>query len=258
LHIDRICEWLERLRAYFDGNVSEARNDRMIGMALDEFQRLHEEERVPQLPRAAPASDGIFETNERLLRLPFGWRLQQQLLWHLALISHPVEADVLASAPQVMDIANQLLKLEAGTDQGLQETVRVQSLVAQAVDVLVRRCMVFRLNAVDVVSPEVILCQSLSRPGFGEPTAATATAVPPAEGSETQSGAITTPNWRFAVHRFMQRAIFIRLHAPFVEQSNLDQEGLSLWVSQPDDLPRPSRHALDQLDSLLSDWIGLP
>lgn len=267
LHVGRICEWLDRLSAFFDGSASEAREDRMIGMALDEFQRLHEEDRVPRLPQAALPPQGQTEfgtANEELLRRPLGWKLQQQLLWHMALIGHPVEADVLASAPQVAAIAIQLLRLEPSTDLKPIKDLealgarRIESLVAQAVDILVRRCLVFRLNAVNVNSDEVKACQSLSHASASSLNAAGAE--PASNGAKGAQAASVSqvPNWRFAVHRFMQRAIFIRLHAPFVEQPSLDQEGLSLWVSQPDDLPRPSRHALDQLDALLCDWIGLP
>jgi tetratricopeptide (TPR) repeat protein len=267
LHVGRICEWLDRLSAFFDADVSEARDDHMIGMALEEFQKLHEENRVPIMPRevsTSPMGEQLSTSNEALLRTPFGWRLQQQLLWHLALIGHPVEADVLASAPQIAAIAVQLLELEHGLEakigdgQRLAAADRINALVVQAMDTMVRRCLVFRLNAVDVASAEVTLCQSLLSPAGRASGQAVPIPAPSVTADLLHPEVAKTRHWRFAVHRFMQRAIFIGLHAPYVEQPSLDQEGLSLWVTQPDDLPRPSRESFDQLDTLLSDWIGLP
>ncbi len=50
----------------------------------------------------------------------------------------------------------------------------------------------------------------------------------------------------------------MRLHAPFVEHSHVDQFGISMWVTQPDDLPRPSRIAVRQIDQVFGAWTGAP
>jgi tetratricopeptide (TPR) repeat protein len=240
----QVRNWFVKLRTNLFNHSGADREDRIIGMALDEFHHLHETHAVPLMWKSNPSSEAE-HTLEQRLSTQLGWELQQRLMWHLALIGHPVEADVLANAPMVLEIALKLLIPQADgsnkkpTDESLQ---RVEELVVLCLDLMVRRCLVFRLTGVNVVSSEVLETGQLRDPLGGSP-----------KSKLGKRGA-----WRFALHRFMQRAIFIRLQSPFVEQSNVDQFGLSMWVTQPDDLPRPNRYAVEEIDTLLAAWSGAP
>ena len=56
----------------------------------------------------------------------------------------------------------------------------------------------------------------------------------------------------------LQRHIFVRLHAPFIEYAEADQFSLTLYASQPNDVPRLSPSAHKDLYRTVSSLIGFP
>jgi tetratricopeptide (TPR) repeat protein len=110
-------------------------------------------------------------------------------------------------------------------------------------DLLVHRCLVFRMEQVHL-GPKDVMLQQLEDLSF---SAGQQTDVPP-----------TDTGWRFTIHRFLQRTILEHLKSPFVEFPKVDQFGLSLWATQPDELPRPDRSAAHDISGLVAAWIGFP
>jgi tetratricopeptide (TPR) repeat protein len=63
---------------------------------------------------------------------------------------------------------------------------------------------------------------------------------------------------RFAVHRRLQRNILERLGAPFIEFPEVDQFTMTMFATQPNDLPKLSREAHEQLRNTVSCLSGYP
>ena len=196
---------------------------------------------------------------------PLGWRLQQRLMWHLAVMSLEVQADVLATAPLIEADCLLLLADLIGKDAAelrvddLRQLGIAQHLVALVLDLMVNRCLVFRMVPVelgpddvralrggDAVGPKFASWYQDSYLGAAKPLNAAT--------SKTRSDT----GWRYTIHRYLQRHILGHLKAPFVELQRVDQFGLSLWASQPDELLRPHRSAAHDISGLVAAWIGFP
>jgi hypothetical protein len=52
--------------------------------------------------------------------------------------------------------------------------------------------------------------------------------------------------------------VFRKLHAPHIEHPMVDQFGLSMWATQPDDVPRPNRVEAMKVANLMAAWTGFP
>jgi SIR2-like domain len=226
-----VVNWWRHLIESLATSLEGDKADQAVDFILEHYRQRHRSRLPPPidffdwLESASPRPD--FSDQEpaetsRLFNLPKGWQLQEKLLWHLAVVGQPVEADVLALTPELGRLLDELLPSHPKLDE-IAMMSRRSALLNYALDVLVRRCLVFRL----------------------QPAAA-------------HAGGSGTTLWRFTVHRFIQRAIFRKLHAPFVEHSAVDPFGLSLWASQPDDLPRPSQDAALAISDLLAEWTGFP
>ena len=132
---------------------------------------------------------------------------------------------------------------------------RVLAIVCMALNVLVRRCLVFRLAPMGVDSAEA----QLTKFDDGEPMVRyNKVHRDEADEKDKNKPQMVDNLWRFTLHRFTQRAIFRRLQAPFVEHPHVDPFGLSMWVTQPDDLPRPNRAAIQQISAVVAEWTGFP
>ncbi len=68
----------------------------------------------------------------------------------------------------------------------------------------------------------------------------------------------TEGDWRYALHRLVQRSIYLQLHAPSVEFPDVDPYSLSVYGTLPNDLPRPRAEAVADLETLVSTWTGFP
>ena len=219
LEVKTVVDWFVELSVHLSNGHVQGTDDRVIARVLDAYQSQHDNcNATRKLPRIyGQERMGELAELDRL-QGPDGWSLQLELLWHLALVEQPVEADVLALAPGVGDQCNKLLPSDA-TAQGHLGVVQA------ALDLLVHRCLVFRIapSAVDD---------------------------PPLNGLQIM--------FRYAVHSYVQRAIFRQLHAPFVEFPLVDQFGLSMWVTQPDDMPKLSRTTARRIATLVAAWAGAP
>ena len=121
-----VVEWFAALGAQLANAPAQSREDAIISRVFDLYQGRHEHgcglpgacaphlwssrRRSALRLGAGPsrASRNTFET----FRGPAGWALQLRLLWHLAVVGHPVEADVLATAPMVQKDCLRILGVE--------------------------------------------------------------------------------------------------------------------------------------------------
>ena len=293
----KVIDWLKALRTDLAPHLSMDRSDMIIARVLELFQSRHERRcplpgffgPQPQSSRAAllacqllavqrvtlvasgAAPMAVEQLEQRVAHEfcgPLGWRLQQRLLWHVAVMGLSVQADVLAMAPLVeadcRQFAAHVLGLQdvaALSIENLRQGVAA-ALVNLAIDVLVHRALLFRLKPVSLGPVEV---RSLTPQG-GEASNSLSLASfdaacavwDAAEGKSQNPESMPDSGWRFAIHRFLQRSILEHLRAPFVEYAQVDSFGLSLWASQPDELPRPNQAAAHDIAGLVAAWTGFP
>jgi hypothetical protein len=145
--------------------------------------------------------------------------LQEQILITLAMIGQPVEPGVLAAvsgiASKLKTIAERLETNHA--EDGLK--LKIQQLILLLVlDLMVRRCLIFR------IAPK---------------------------GDEAEVAEYGRQRHRFATHKVMRRNIFRRYDMPSVDYAEIDQVTVSLYATQPNDLPRPKAEAHRRIRSLV-------
>ncbi len=298
--VDAVMAWIQTALTRRLSDTPSQREDAIIATVLSAYRERHE--RQAPLPQRQVIEEWLRKSRRRLkLELPkdfrgrveqipvafcdvmagpLGWALQQEVLWHLAVVGHPVEADVLAEAPKIQAAAMRIVRLVGGIikkaqyqpakeDRQLYRRPLTLRVVQIALDMLAHRCLVFRLHPVSLEVPEALVADGRpfdvddqeqlqahrdSRAESDRLERARATKAR----RHVASGARASPNWRFSLHRFVQRAIFRRLHSPFVEYPQVDQFSLSMWATQPDDLPRPNAAAARDISELMADWTGYP
>ncbi|NGM37991.1 MULTISPECIES: SIR2 family protein [Methylobacterium] len=270
---DRIVRWFSDALGHMHGAPLPARPELMIGYVLQFYATRHDSKMplpdackiVPTLAqrmtkankaclggkftKAETIVEDLARELEKRLESPDGWRLQQVILWHLGVTGNPLTADVLAAAPKIRElcrnIVNEADKEKAHTDERKRSRCCVV-LVQAALDILVHRCLIFRLQEGLTDSKDV--------PGRSDtPVRPDA----PSDGEENKPP-VPEPLWRFTLHRLLQRSIYQRLHAPAVEFTAVDQYTLSLYGTLPNDLPKPRAEAVRDLDALIADWTGFP
>ncbi len=298
--VDPTVGWIRTSLTRRLSDTPSQREDAIIATVFTAYRERHER-RAP-LPRRSDIEQRLLKDGDRLkhelpkdfragvglvpsafcdvMAGPLGWALQQEVLWHLAVVGHPVEADVLAEAPKIQSASMRIVRLVGGIlmnaayepskkDRRLYRRPLTLRVVQIALDLLAHRCLVFRLHPVSLEVAEALIAE-------GQPfdaddpkqlrayreSRAVSDRRERAQADRRQlpvaSGAQASPNWRFSLHRFVQRAIFRRLHAPFVEYPQVDQFSLSMWATQPDDLPRPNAAAARDISELMADWTGYP
>jgi tetratricopeptide (TPR) repeat protein len=307
LQPDQVTNWLRNLLAAHLSSGQTQRADAVIGAVFGFYQSQHDAHKpLPEVCRIRPnleeglnslkekpgfppefsaEEDGRFwskvvEAARIELAGPAGWVLQQHLLWHLAVAGHPVEADVLAEAPKIRRAGLQIIiraacaakgwgrkQLQAANFSTPLKRGLTRLVVALCLDLLVHRCLVFRLGSVHLDGREAEI-RDVEAIGQMPNAEQLATAL-----SERRASWITSeskenaafggsetldPLSRFALHRFVQRAIFQRLHSPYVEYPQVDQFSLSMWATQPDELPRPTPAAAREIAELMAQWTGFP
>jgi hypothetical protein len=211
-------------------------------------------------------------------RLLFGDRrklvdLQRQVLWHIAAIGQPVEAEVLLRCPRILESLKRALceKVEkfindapasgqppyaASTADELDSAERIRLFALECVLLILEaRCLIFRLHRRDKVVGERNDTSALwSAPDLQQPVDA-----PPQPMANAQMMADTAGRrMRWAIHRLVQRHIFHRMGAPFVEYTRPEQFTLTLYASQPDELPRLTTDAHADLHRTVSALVGYP
>jgi tetratricopeptide (TPR) repeat protein len=200
---------------------------RTLDEVREEASGIEEPSRQDAIIRAVLSihkSRGIRENlNEKLLNVPGrsgrAWKdalankhciefLCEELLSILAMIGFPVDAECICVLPLIAFRGN-------NRGGGLSKEQRWMR-VCLALDVLVRRCLVFRFVPSGAEKDE-----------FGRPN-------------------------RFGVHRHVQRHAFRYLQQPLVEQAEIESFMPTLYASQPNDLPYPTASAQQRIREVVS------
>lgn len=217
--VDECANFLTNTRLKLEGLPSSRRADVVIDTAMRTLRELDTRARAP-LP-----GGGNIELGDREIEVSAGlamYRLQRTLLWHLAVIGQPVVARVLAHAPVVMDATMAVLK-EVSKDivANLDEDI-ILAVVRKGLRVLELRCLAIAV-AVRGSTAEEPLAER-----------------------------------RYTVHPLIQRSVFRRLHAPFGEYAEADEFSITLYLSQPHDVPRLTGSAHAQVKRSIEAMIGFP
>lgn len=186
---------------------------------------------------------------------PEMFNLLTEILWHLAIVGQPVEFDVLAMCPRITDAADLLFEALHPPKQTAQENASKPSgdepshppeqefrlgsaertacrhkMIGETLALGINRCLIFPLQPT------------------GTPSAGSSFTVPLPE------------DWppRYTLHRLMQRYVLQQIGAPDVEYSEMSRFGISLFASQPNELPRLRPEAHTRVRRTIASLIGYP
>jgi tetratricopeptide (TPR) repeat protein len=227
--IDLCREFVDRAISALQGQAPRQHLGSVVEIALAAMQQRHlRKERPPH---------GL--TLKYFVRLgPNSYRVMMSLLWHLAVIGDPVDADVLATCPAISHGLEELWK--DGEDRGIPRPTAPpqkapEELVRELLHILEYRCLVFQVGA---------------RAGYRREAS---TGTPNPEGEMYNQYAR-----RYTIHRTVQRVIYRNLDVPLGQARTSDRYSLSLYYSQPSDLPRPTYESHQQLKELVVNLAGYP
>ncbi|MCW5666047.1 MAG: SIR2 family protein [Piscinibacter sp.] len=219
----RVGEFLDVTRVALMAQSQEGMPDAAIRHVMDGWALLHRREPV----RLAHGEAGRFlrevsgDTAEALAdrlspevshRL---WQLSLELLWHLAVFSHPVELAVLLRCPGIGKATFESGLVADGDADGAKQ------LIEAIAELCVYRCLAMRM------APRMVSRRTDERSG------------PP----------------RYTVHRAVQRYFLRTMGGRDIEGIEWDQFTTSMYVSQPDEIPALRPQAHEKITNLIATLI---
>lgn len=213
------------VRSALTAHPLESAPDSTLNYIFDCWQRLHVESLglAGHLDLRVARILGTFmdEGDKPVAQAPAHfWHFCQELLWHLAVVSHPVDLFFLTRCPGVRASAaaflqaNQPANKRTALDPGV-----LCHLVEAALESCVFRCLVFRQTSGVHEQPKL---------------------------------------YRYSVHRLVQRYFFRRMGGKNVEPTDWDQFSTTLYSSQPDDSPTFTTAAHTKLTQLIRSLAHYP
>lgn len=334
LRTARVITFLRDICLDLAGVRDRSVDDLALARVLDFYRQRHDQRSVlPELCDLKERYCGLKPDDLVCLAGAEGWRVQQDLIWHMAVVGQPVEAAVLARAPRVVSTCHNILGTKAGPQQR-------EALVNAALDLLVHRCLAFRIEAATAgdnqqAGPETlqhwrsirnddqrlqewrtktvrrpvrqssiqkhrlvwttIRAQTKSivntRPQMRRKIVSRAVSPPPSiKGRKSKPRSmllsltllkkrrttkaprsnrrvlrfvrseqpVSPIAWRFSVHRNVQRAVLRNMNALVEDAAAVDHFSLTQYLTQPNDMPRMSRDAFNDIRKLVAAWTGLP
>jgi tetratricopeptide (TPR) repeat protein len=201
------------LRRMLAGGSSQ-RDEVLLAEVIRQYGLMHAKNL--RSPEVQTSGGGPPETRGQHSAAKF--QLQQSILLHIALVGQPVEADVLACAPEIRDRAAGIVA-STEINVGSSKTPAIRRLVGDQLDVLVARHLVFEL----------------------------------APDPRSAGGAR-----RFALHRTVSRFVTRKLEGPLIDFSQADFFSVSLYTVQQRDIARPTAESYRFLRRLLIALISYP
>lgn len=171
---------------------------------------------------------------------PGYYDLLNEILWHLSLLGQPSALTVLEHCPRIRRKVHAIIQDEIESDSmssNLYTTGLRSRIIKAALDLGVSRCLIFRVS----VGPDV---RDL-----------------PGGRAEQEKGVSDLPQRhfpRYTVHRLVQKYYFERMGAPDIEFSQAEQFTLSIYATQPEDLPQLSKAAHHSITETISALAGYP
>lgn len=239
-HAKGCLEFLDSLRLDLENQRESRRDDVLIERVLHFYKTRHED-REP-LPLKIPKQDrGTVEL----------WNVQQQILWHLAVISVPVEAEVLEQCPLIKKALHKCSTLEEQSSGEVQNKEDIKDYGTKPPSRTRKSAKSFTTkgtckNHPGVLSQSLKLLEEVIK--LLEFRCLVYRVKPRTQGEPV----------RYGVHRRLQRHIFNQMGAPFVEYPEVDQFSLTLYARQPDDIPRLSPTAHGDLRKTVAALSGYP
>jgi len=228
--VARACNFLEHAKDMLRGQATRQQRSSVVDLIFHVMEKLHRERAKPPLDIGSIKRLG-----------PNSHRVLLLILWHMAVIGEPVDADVLAHCPEIGVSLQELVndKDDRGVDGS--DNTDVSTLIRDLLGLLEYRCLVFQVGA-----------RSGYREDFEDGSASSTPMLSPIQNDLRKLAR------RFAIHRTVQRVIFRQLDAPIGQFRTSDRYSLSLYYSQPSDLPRPSYDSHQRLRRLVESLSGYP
>lgn len=212
-----VRDFIERLRRNTVGRPPDTREDLAVKLVLELYRSDQFSALGKKLQTQVPGLEQMAQVPTDLLS-----DLQEKILVTLALIGQPVELRVLTGVETVAAALEKVANHDGLKAMKIGEEKACPILPAM-MDLLVQRCLVYRVG--------------------------------PKMREENGPAALQDRGGhRFATHKAIRRHIFRQFKAPNIDYSQVDQLTVSLYATQPDDLPRPTaeghrrvRNLIDQL-----------
>lgn len=237
---------MTKLQAFFERlegamhNISEARRPSETLSICRTLLTRHDENRA-RLPIKIEYTKQAKEDRDKSpykRATPAQLTLLNEIITHLAVMSHPVEISVLTSCRDIRRAAVAVTKHEIETGQ-VQEPVADDKLISRIVEQMIglclHRCLVMKIRPREVTQ--------------------TSTDAFPAEDLAANSNEDSA---RYAVHGLVRGQVFYQLGRAERNISEIDQYTISMYATQPDDLPRLTAASYQKLTDMIQDLIAYP
>lgn len=215
--LSAIRSFIKRLRLATTGKEPGIREDIALTQVLHLYQtdaRSSLGEPLPAwscVPRRATSPETFGKLEE--VGHPQLFELQEAILITLALIGQPVEAAVLTGVDVVAKALDQIRRTQDFKKKNKKEA---REILHATLDLLVHRCLIFRIGP---------------------------------KGKESEEGA--HERHRFATHKSLRRHLFRQFNAPQIDYADVDQFTVSMYATQPSDLPRPTAEGHRRMRALI-------
>lgn len=225
-------QYFDRIKVSISSRAHESAPETAIQHVLDSWALRHL--RTAQAV-GDPTVDKILQGSGQAIGLqcwrgPSGkkrlWAFSLEILWHLAVFSHPVELAVLARCPDIEKMARDHIREEiqdaklATPPQEAQIKQAIHDRILCVVELCVYRCLAIRQSARSLEGQHSSLCQHPDQK-------------------------------RYTVHRMVQRSFIRMMGGRDIEGIEWDQFSTSMYASQPDETPALSDKAHSKISELI-------
>jgi SIR2-like domain len=230
--MERVDHFIERATHRLKMTPQVRKADVVIDEVLKNYERHHRDRHKLLYKIAVKPYHGDQRAHAEIDRADLErFYLMQDILWYLSIIGEPIEKDILYYCPE---IRRRALPLAAEWMEGVgnKEFVKRQKFyvdqeIENVLGLAVARCLVFRINP-----------------------------IPPDD--TTRPAEEFRGRHRFAVHRLLQRHFIASVATSPREVPEWDQFTVSLYASQPDDLPQISPKAHQKIFEAIKALSGYP
>jgi tetratricopeptide (TPR) repeat protein len=223
----RMLAYLDEVSTAMAVHIHESAPETAIHHVFDRWELIHL--RHPGLFAAGEVAallhgrEALGNAAQQLLRLPDAaqrlWTLSKEILWHLAVLSHPVELAVLDQCPGIVQLAEAWVREALAPASDADARALASRLIGAATELCVYRCLAIRIR--------------------------------PRQLGAAISESERAQHKRYTVHRMVQRYFMRMMGGRNIEAIEWDQFTTSLYASQPDESPALSSAAHAKIKGLI-------